>query len=129
MEREFTLNMVEEPSGRVCLCWDELRLTVRAFCPLRGDGLVKLWLAGPDGRLLLGTLIPECGCLHLRRGLTVAEVKRAGAWPPERVESMVVWPFHPDQPFPRPDLFCFAKVQGEQIKICFNEDGWPVFWE
>ena len=129
MEREFELNMVEEPSGRVCLCWDELRLSVRAVCPLRGEGLVKLWLVGETGRMLLGTLIPDRGRLTLSRCLTIAELCRKGAWPPAGVESMVVWPFCSDKPFPRPDLFCLAQVEGERVKICFDGEGWPVFRE
>ena len=112
MEREFKLNMAEEPSGRVCLCWDDLHLFVRGVCPMRGEGLVKLWLKGAEGRLLLGTLIPEHGCLVLNRSLTIAEARRVGAWPPDGVESQLIWPFRTNQPFLRPDLFCFARIEG-----------------
>ena len=129
MEREFKLNMAEEPSGRVCLCWDDLHLFVRGVCPVRGEGLVKLWLKGAEGRLLLGTLIPERGCLVLNRSLTIAEARRVGAWPPDGVESQLIWPFRTNQPFLRPDLFCFARIEGEWAKIAFREDGWPIFLE
>ena len=129
MEQAFELNMVEEWPGQVCLSWDELRLSVHAVCPLRGEGLVKLWLLGERGRILLGTLIPERGCLTLRRVLTLAEVRRSGAWPPERVESALIWPFQTNTPFPRPDLFCFARVEGAWGKIMFRSDGWPIFPE
>jgi len=129
LEREFELKMAEEQPGRVCLRWDDLRLFVRAVCPLRGEGLVKLWLTGAGGRFLLGTLVPERGCLVLNRVVTLTEIRRSGVWPPEGVESALVWPFRTNAPFLRPDLFCLAKVENDWVKVTFREDGWPVFRE
>ena len=129
MEREFPICIAEERPGRACLRWDELWLTVQARSPLRGDGLCKLWLAGEQGSVLLGTMIPEGECLMLCRRLSLREVKKAGAWPPEGVEAMLFWNFDLHRPFPRTDLFCFAKVEKKRLSICFDRDGQPVMPE
>lgn len=129
MEREFPLNMTGEKPGRVRLSWDDLRLTVRAETPLRGEGLCKLWMAGEGGRLLLGTLIPENGCLRLARSIPMGEVRRAGAWPPCGVAAALVWPFRTDCPFPRPDLFCFGRVEEGRVWIRFDREGNPCMPE
>lgn len=129
MEREFPLRILEERPGKVVLSWDDLRFTVHAEAPLRGEGMCKLWLLGSHGRLLLGTLVPEYGKLALRRRFTVGEAERAGAWPPRGVCAELLWPLALDRPFPRPDLFCFAKVEGGRVSFAFDAEGDPVMPE
>ena len=45
----------------------------------------------------------------------------------------VALPFSPEQPFPLPTLFCFARVECRDGKwwavFAFDERGWPVFPE
>lgn len=129
LEREFLLKIAEERPGRVRLSWDDLRLTVRAEAPLWGEGLCKLWLTGERGHFLLGTLIPENGCLCLARSIPMGEVRRAGAWPPCGVSAALVWPFRTDRPFPRPDLFCFGKVEEGRLWLRFDGEGNPCMPE
>jgi len=129
MEREFPICIAEEESGRLSLYWDDLWLTARAVSPLRGEGLCKLWLVGEGGKLLLGTMIPEKGQLRLCRRISLREVKRSSAWPPVGVESMLVWEFDLQAPFPRTDLFCFAKVEKQRLSIRFDRDGQPLMPE
>ena len=129
MEREFPILITEELPGKLNLYWDDLWLTARARSPLRGEGLCKLWLTGDRGKLLLGTMIPEQGCLRLCRRLSLNEIRRAGVWPPTGVEAMLVWKFELDDPFPRTDLFCFAKIEKNRLSIRFDRDGQPLMPE
>lgn len=129
MEREFPLRMLGEKEGKVLLNWDDEGVTVRAELPARRDGLCKLWLHGERGRLLLGTLIPEGGRLLLRRRIPRRETERAGAWPPAGVSAALVWPFRSERPFPRPDLFCFGKVEEGRLWLRFDGEGNPVMPE
>ena len=46
-----------------------------------GAGLYKAWLRGSGPDFLLGTLMPEGGCLKLQRTLSLDTLKRVGCWP------------------------------------------------
>lgn len=63
-----------------------------------GEGLFKAYLAGPAGRCLLGTLMPEGGRLFLRRTLSIDSLKRQGTWPIRRVEEELVCSFREHAP-------------------------------
>ncbi|MCC8181444.1 MAG: hypothetical protein LIO45_00445 [Clostridiales bacterium] len=67
--------------------YEESQLRLRFRCCLPGQQEVcKLWLAGKDGRLLLGTPAPQGEGLYLERSLTRSSLADAGVYPPERVE-------------------------------------------
>lgn len=72
---------------------DGPRAVVKAELSDDGRGLYKAWLTGPTGRFLLGTLAPEGGLLTVRRTLTLAELRRSGAWPPEHCEAELSFAF------------------------------------
>ncbi len=69
------------------------RAVLEAARPDDGRGLYKVWLRGGRGDLLLGTLMPEGGRLHLCRTLPVKELERLGLWPVERAESRLAFSF------------------------------------
>lgn len=129
MEREFPLRMVKEKEGKVLLGWDDGGITVQAELPVRREGLCKLCLHGEGGQLLIGTLIPEGGRLLLRRRISRREAERAGVWPPSGVSAALVWPFRSERPFPRPDLFCFGRVEEGRLWLRFDGEGNPVMPE
>lgn len=58
-----------------------------------GRGLYKAWLAGPRGRCLLGTMAPEGKRLSVKRTFSLDELRRSGAWPPERAEAELFFAF------------------------------------
>lgn len=58
-----------------------------------GEGLYKAYAAGPGGRVLLGTLMPEGGRLFLRRTLSIDSLRRQGAWPVRQVTEELVCSF------------------------------------
>ena len=125
LEREFPLWVLEEQVGRVFLDWDDLWLTVRAELR-RGEGLYKLWLQGDGGGLLLGTPAPEGRWLTLCRRISIAQARRAGVWPPTGAAALLTFPYDPKRPFPLTAVFCFARVEGGQGSLRFDESGWPV---
>lgn len=68
-------------------------------------GLYKAYAVGPGGKCLLGTLTPHFNELTLRKTLPKAALLRCGAWPVQRLECCLSFPFHPaDAPCPS-DLF------------------------
>ena len=129
MELEFPICIAEEEPGRLTLCRDDLWVTAQAISPLREEGLCKLWLLGERGKLFLGTMIPEKGLLRLGRRLSMREVMEAGVWPTLGVEAELIWELDFRDPFPRTDLFCFAKVKEKRLSIRFDRDGQPLMPE
>ena len=75
---------VREQQGRAVCC---------AQIPDDQRGLYKCWLVGPTGKALLGTFVPQEGALRLERTLSVSELKRQGAWPPEGGEAALAFTF------------------------------------
>lgn len=126
MEREIPLQILEQKVGKLLLTWDDLYLTARAQARPQGEGLCKLWLTGGEGEVLLGTLIPEGGRLCLCRKLPLDRLRRQGAWPAEGARCALVYPFDPARPFPKPDLFCLARVEGGRLLLDFDRDGTPI---
>lgn len=72
---------------------DGPRATLTARRPDDGRGLYKAWLIGPQGRYLLGTMAPEGHVLSVKRTLSLDELRRSGAWPPERAEAELSFAF------------------------------------
>ncbi len=73
-----------------------------------GAGLYKAYISGSTGRFPLGALLPEGDGLHLRRAVSVDDLKSRGAWPICRVEEELVCSFA-KQPEPicwRDDILC-----------------------
>ena len=80
--------------GTLLLRQEGPRVRLEAERPADGKGLYKVWLHGDrGGKLLLGTLVPEGGCLRLSRTLSVGELERAGCWPGFRVEAPLAFAF------------------------------------
>ena len=69
------------------------RVSCAAQLPRDEAGLYKGWLVGPSGRALLGTFIPEGAVLQLKRTLTLDELRRQGAWPPQGAEAELTFRF------------------------------------
>jgi hypothetical protein len=46
-----------------------------------GRGLLKAWIRGENGKIELGTLMPEQNELRLRRSIPIEKLKQAGCWP------------------------------------------------
>lgn len=63
-----------------------------------GEGLYKAYLAGPGGRCLMGTLMPEGGRLFLRRTLSIDSLRRQGVWPVRQVVEELVCSFRERPP-------------------------------
>ncbi|WP_297212943.1 hypothetical protein [uncultured Flavonifractor sp.] len=88
MERRFSLLdgrgwlNVRESQGRAECCGE---------LPDDKKGLYKGWLLGPEGRVLLGTFVPEEGVLRLTRTLGRAELERQGGWPPVGAEAALTY--------------------------------------
>ncbi len=61
-----------------------------------GRGLYKVWIHGPGGRRLLGTLVPEGGRLCLYRRLSRGELEREGGWPVTGGETVLAFSFGQD---------------------------------
>lgn len=61
-----------------------------------GRGLYKVWIRGPGGRRLLGTLVPEGGRLCLFRRLSRGELERERCWPVIGGETVLAFSFGRD---------------------------------
>ncbi len=57
------------------------------------QGLYKVWIHGPGGRRLLGTLAPEGGRLCLYRRLSRGELERERCWPVTGGETVLAFSF------------------------------------
>lgn len=99
MERRFSL---AEGKGWLTLTEGEGRVRCRAVLPDDGRGLYKCWLTGSGGRALLGTFAPKNGALELERALSVGELERQGAWPPEGGEAALAFSFGEQRAAPPP---------------------------
>ena len=90
MERRFSL---AGGKGWLTLTEGEGRVRCRAVLPDDRAGLYKCWLTGSGGRALLGTFAPKDGALELARTLSVGELERQGAWPPQGGEAVLAFSF------------------------------------
>ncbi|NCB62667.1 MAG: hypothetical protein EOM52_03490 [Clostridia bacterium] len=72
---------------------DGPRAVLTARRPDDGRGLYKAWLVGARGRYLLGTMAPEGKSLGVKRTISLDELRRSGAWPPERAEAELSFAF------------------------------------
>lgn len=98
MEERFPL---AEGGGWLTVREEKGRVRCQAQLPNDSKGLYKCWLAGPGGMALLGTFVPQEDCLRLERTLSVDELKRQGAWPPEGAQAVLAFSFGGEQPPPR----------------------------
>lgn len=73
--------------GRCAIC--------RAISRAGERALYKAWLMGDNGRVLLGTLIPEGGALRLHRSVEISWLERQGAWPPRGAEVLEAYTLAP----------------------------------
>ena len=98
MEGRFPL---AEGRGWLAVREEKGRVKCTAQLPNDGKGLYKCWLTGPGGMALLGTFVPQGNSLGLERTLSVDELKRQGAWPPEGGQAVLAFSFGREQPLPR----------------------------
>lgn len=98
MERRFSL---AEGQGWLTVREEQGRAVCTAQLPNDGRGLYKGWLTGPGGKALLGTFVPQGSALRLERTLSVNELKRQGAWPPEDAQAVLAFSFGGETPPPR----------------------------
>ena len=90
MERRFSL---WEGRGWLTVREEQNRAVCAAQLPNDGKGLYKCWLTGAGGKALLGTFVPQGGVLWLERTLTISELERQGAWPPEGGQAVQAFSF------------------------------------
>ena len=95
-----------------------------------GCGLYKVWIRGAGGRLLLGTLAPEDGCLRLHCRLAIGQLERAGCWPVTGGESVLTFSFersqwtrewHPDRLVK--DMVLKRVISGQTVLLRRQEGG------
>ena len=115
MEYRFALlggrgTLTAEPEGP--------RVRCRAELSGAGRGLYKVHLAGKGGRFLLGSLIPEDGVLRLSRTVSLDQLERHGAWPPEGAGAELV--FTPEEERPPP-----AGRRSGPPPACWGSRCWP----
>ncbi len=90
MEQRFTLG---QAGGVLTVHEEGLRAVFEADMPDDRQGLYKVHVAGAGGGMLLGTLMPESGRLHLRRSLPVGELRQKGCWPVTKGEAKIAFHF------------------------------------
>ncbi len=98
MERRFSL---WEGRGWLTVREEQGRAVCTAQLPDDQKGLYKGWLTGAGGRALLGTFVPQNGALRLERTLSLEELKRQGAWPPEGGQVVLAFSFGGETTPPR----------------------------
>lgn len=89
MQRQIGL----EGGGTLTVREDGARVHFSAVRTDDARGLYKVWLRGVNGRLLLGTLVPEGGELRLSRAMSRATLEREGCWPVAGGETVMAYPF------------------------------------
>ena len=111
------------------------------FLEVRPDrpGLYRGILTGPAGRRDLGLLLPEAGCLRLRRTLDIEELDRAGCWPVRGCRAVLAHAFDrggaqgeadrwrplsaPGGCFPQDPVLARAAAETREWFLCRREDG------
>lgn len=101
-----------------------------------GRGLYRGVVLGQNGRMDLGTLLPEGGCLRLRRNLPVEKLRRQGCWPITGARAELSYAFEsgslpagwtrlerPEDVFPQDPLLCQAARESEGGMLRRPEDG------
>lgn len=89
MEQEIRLT----GGGRLLMSQEGMWVRLEAVRPDDGQGLYKVWLCGDEGRLLLGTLVPENEKLRLCRRISRDELERNGCWPVTGGETVMTFSF------------------------------------
>ncbi|MBR2935289.1 MAG: hypothetical protein IKB79_06900 [Oscillospiraceae bacterium] len=83
--------------GGTLTLWEDGELVHLQVCrPDDRRGLYKVWVHGRQGRLLLGTLVPEGGALRLYRRLTRNQLERDCCWPVTGGETVLAFSFGQD---------------------------------
>lgn len=116
--------------GKLTLREEGMLVQLQAARPDDGRGLYKVWVHGPGGRLLLGTLVPEGGGLCLRRRLSRGELERSGCWPVTGGETVLAFSFECGKWLreERPerlvkDVVLRQALQGQTMLLRRGEDG------
>lgn len=118
------------PLERGTLTCRETGGSVSLTMQVRGDnrGLYKGILFGEKGRMELGTLLPEGGCLGLQRTVPVERLRRQGCWPVTGGKAVLTYAFgrgtlpggwgqaaHPWELFSRD---CVLRDSAEKLRGC-----------
>lgn len=80
-DRHLEQRMELEGGGRLEVREDGARVHLSVCRKLDSAGLYKVWLRGPRGELLLGTLTPDGRYLRLGRTMSRDALNSAGCWP------------------------------------------------
>lgn len=107
--------------------------------PNPGRGLYRGYALGKGGRVDLGTLLPEGGCLRLCRTLSLEQLRRQGCWPVTGGRAELTYAFsghqesdlpkgwkkvtHPEQRFPQDALLAQAAGEAGPCALFQREDG------
>ena len=74
-----------------------MQIQIEMVRPDDRSGLYKAWMFGPNGRMLLGTMMPEGGRLCLRRMISRRTLEMNGCYPPCGGEAVMAFLFQGGQ--------------------------------
>ena len=133
---EYPVCLADSCVGTLYVCPRGEETELRAVCRGTEKGLYRLYVQGNRGEVLLG--VTEDGGLRrcfsrellapageLRRGFLsrlpeMARTARQGRC----VRALVPW--REGEPFPIPELFCFASVGQGRVTYLFDGEGRPI---
>ena len=128
---EYPVCLADSCVGTLYVCPRGEETELRAVCRGTEKGLYRLYVQGNRGEVLLG--VTEDGGLRrcfsrellapageLRRGVLRPWTARQGRC----VRALVPW--REGEPFPIPELFCFASVGQGRVTYLFDGEGRPI---
>lgn len=127
---EYPVCLADSCVGTLYVCPRGEETELRAVCRGTEKGLYRLYVQGNRGEVLLGVtedgvLRPCGGETPERRGFLsrlpeMARTARQGRC----VRALVPW--REGEPFPIPELFCFASVGQGRVTYLFDGEGRPI---
>ena len=127
---EYPVCLADSCVGTLYVCPRGEETELRAVCRGTEKGLYRLYVQGNRGEVLLGVtedgvLRPCGGEAPERRGFLsrlpeMARTARQGRC----VRALVPW--REGEPFPIPELFCFASVGQGRVTYLFDGEGRPI---
>ena len=133
---EYPVCLADSCVGTLYVCPRGEETELRAVCRGTEKGLYRLYVQGNRGEVLLG--VTEDGglrrCFSRELLAPAGELRRGvlrpcgGEAPTARqgrcVRALVPW--REGEPFPIPELFCFASVGQGQVTYLFDGEGRPI---
>lgn len=147
---EYPVCLADSCVGTLYVCPRGEETELRAVCRGTEKGLYRLYVQGNRGEVLLGVtedgraaalLFPGTACsrrrIAPRRAAAVRRRSAGTAWFLSRLPEMArtarqgrcvraVVPWREGEPFPIPELFCFASVGQGRVTYLFDGEGRPI---